>query len=117
MTGPLELPLPIRPLRTLLLKAGAVRNARIALEVDGRLIPEEIFGQHQIMKGRPAAVHDGQDVPVGEIAGEDIVVLVGPPTNVVPPNAPASNDLSSVPQFRATFRRIRAVGPTVLLSD
>jgi hypothetical protein len=113
VTNSLTMPLPPLPVHDVLLVPRSFANARVALEVDGYLVPEQVFAQHQIMRGAPAAIHQAASLRVTGIAGHQWAVLVGPPTNFTPPGAPDSLDLSTVPQFRATFRRFPVQAPVV----
>lgn len=114
---PLRLELQPRTTRQFQVVPGKLRNARLALEVDRRLVPETVFMTFQGAKGLPIAIHDGLPVPVREIAGTEIAVLVGPPTNFVPPGLPPDRDLWSSAAFRSLFRRIPVRGATVDVSD
>jgi hypothetical protein len=113
---PLEIRLPAAPVRDVVLIPRSLDNARIALEVDGLLVPENVFGQHQSLRREQGAVHDGQRLSIRNIAGQDVVVLVGPRTDTVPPGAAPDADLASMPQFRVLFRRIQVTGPSVELN-
>jgi hypothetical protein len=113
VTNRLTLTLPAMSVHDVTLVAGTLPKARIALEVDGHLVPEQAFSQHQIMRGLPPSIQDGAAVPVRDIAARQWSVLVGPPTNFSPPGAPDDTDLSTVPQFRAMFRRFPVQAPAI----
>jgi hypothetical protein len=105
VTNGLTMTLPATPVRQVTLLSGTVAKARIALEVDGHLVPEHAFSQHQSMRGLPVSIQQGATVLIRDIAARQWSVLVGPPTDFLPPGSSDGLDLSTVPQFRAMFRR------------
>ncbi len=113
VTNSLTLTLPATRVREVTLVPRTLSKARIALEVDGHLVPEQAFSQHQIMRGLPPSLQQGATVIVRDIAAHQWSVLVGPPTDVVPPGSSDGVDLSTVPQFRAMFRRFPVQAATV----
>lgn len=112
-SGGLRLELRPRPTRQFQIVPGKLRNARLALEVDRRLIPETVFSTFQGAKGLPIAIHDNVPIPVRDIAGTEIALLVGPPTNFFPADLPRDRDPWSFAGFRSLFRRIPVNGATV----
>jgi hypothetical protein len=113
ITPQTEIPLPPGPVRDVRITPRDVANARLALEVDGRLVPQGVLGQHQLFRNLPGAIHDGAAVTLPDIIGRQLVVLAGPPTSYLPPGTPAGTDSSTIPHFHALFRRIPVTGPEV----
>lgn len=93
-----------------------VRSARIALEIGGLVVPESVFSRYQMIEGQAPSVNDSRPIVVRGVAQTGpIVVLAGPPTSFMPPGLPPETDLSSLPPYRVTYRRIPVTGPTVFI--
>ncbi|MEO8379826.1 MAG: hypothetical protein ABI779_09210 [Acidobacteriota bacterium] len=112
----LEIALPPNPGREIRIVPRAVTNARIAIEVDGLMIPTEALTRHLGMRNEDWAVRDGRPLRVPGIVGQTLAVLVGPPANFRPPGAPMDGDWADLPQFRALFRRVPMSGDVLELN-
>lgn len=110
--GEMEIPVLPMPGRSVVLTPQGLENARLALEIDGLLVPSDVLGMHQSYRREDSSIQGGRPLSIRDVAGRDVVVLVGPPTNVLPPGAPPG-DLSTVPEFRALFRRYAVTRPSL----
>ena len=113
---PLEVRVSPQPTRGFTIVPGTTVSARLALEIDGFVIPETVFGRYQARHRMPGQIQDAATVGVQDVAGAQIVLLVGPPTSYQPPGVARDSDLSMLPQFRATYRRFVVNGAIVQLS-
>jgi hypothetical protein len=111
-----EIQLPNAPVVTFTI-VPSTQSSRLALEIGGLLVPEEAFARYQMTEGQAPSVNGHLSVNVRGVAQTGpVAVLAGPPTDYLPPNMPPDTDLSSLPQFRASFRRFPVTGSNVVIA-
>ncbi len=96
---------------------GATRNrdALLALQVDGTLIPRDLFAFHQAMRGSQSVLVHGGPLPVTDIgAVGPIVVIKGPPPDAPALSALAGRDLFALPEYRTSLSAIRVLTSEVV---
>ena len=115
----LEITLPVAPVASFEVRALPPRDARIALEIGGRVVPWSILSEHQSMQRQENAIRIHQPVMLiqGVAATGPIVVLAGPPLAYAAADVPPNTDLSELPQYRALFQRLPVQGPVVEISQ